>query len=393
MKIILEKISLLGLSFMLVSTFAISPLLPEMTAAYTAAGISLNQIDFLLSVPSFMIIAVLLASPYLSRFLTEKLIFVLGLLCISLGGSLPALTQDYPLVLMSRLVLGLGIGLINERAITIISQHYSGSERAKMLGIRGSTEVLGSATLTFLAGQLLRGSWSSGFLIYLLSLPLLGFYLLFGNAKSDDKSKVANHPKKAKTDLSARQVWHIVFMALYAGSVILINTGITIRLPMLVEELKLGTAIDSSLILSLMMLMGILAGTLFASLMAHFRQFLQPLVLLALALGLVLIWLAPNLVFLAIGALTTGFVYSIGVTSVFHRLSEILRTNQLALGTTLVLLGCNLGGGMAASVVSFLSAMSGSNSNLFLTLAILCFIAGLVLLLPLLVKRQPDRAI
>ena len=107
MKIILEKISLLGLSFMLVSTFAISPLLPEMTASYTAAGISLNQIDFLLSVPSFMIIAVLLASPYLSRFLTEKLIFVLGLLCISLGGSLPALTQDYPLVLMSRLVLGL----------------------------------------------------------------------------------------------------------------------------------------------------------------------------------------------------------------------------------------------------------------------------------------------
>ena len=182
-------------------------------------------------------------------------------------------------------------------------------------------------------------------------------------------------------------------MALYAGSVILINTGITIRLPMLVEELKLGTAIDSSLILSLMMLMGILAGTLFASLMAHFRQFLQPLVLLALALGLVLIWLAPNLVFLAIGALTTGFVYSIGVTSVFYRLSVILRTNQLALGTTLVLLGCNLGGGMAASVVSFLSAMSGSNSNLFLTLAILCFIAGLVLLLPLLVKRQPDRAI
>lgn len=71
---------------MLVSTFAISPLLPEMTASYTAAGISLNQIDFLLSVPSFMIIAVLLASPYLSRFLTEKLIFVLGLLCISLRG-------------------------------------------------------------------------------------------------------------------------------------------------------------------------------------------------------------------------------------------------------------------------------------------------------------------
>ncbi|SDB39037.1 Predicted arabinose efflux permease, MFS family [Streptococcus henryi] len=393
MKHTLEKMSLLGLSFMLVSTFAISPLLPQMIADYTARGISNSQINMLVSIPSFIIMAVVLAGPLLGKLISEKTVFIMGLIGISLGGSLPVLTQAYSWVLLSRIILGLGIGLINERAITIVSQHFFGAERTKMLGFRGSMEVLGSATLTFLAGQLLKISWSAGFLIYSIGLPILIFYLVFGSKNEVKESKISDFPQKKREKLTRSQLSRLLFLAIYAGSVIVINTGITVRLPLLVEELGLGTAVDSSLVLSLMMLMGILAGTLFAALTNYFGKYLQAVVLFLLAFGLILIWLAPNLIILAIGALTTGLVYSIGVTSVFHKLTDFLSTQQLALGTTLVLLGCNLGGGLAASVMSFLVAMTGGGANAFLILAILCVIAGIILLSSLTFKKKSNNQV
>lgn len=393
MKHTLEKMSLLGLSFMLVSTFAISPLLPQMIADYTARGISNSQINMLVSIPSFIIMAVVLAGPLLGKLISEKTVFIMGLIGISLGGSLPVLTQAYSLVLLSRIILGLGIGLINEGAITIVSQHFFGAERTKMLGFRGSMEVLGSATLTFLAGQLLKISWSAGFLIYSIGLPILIFYLVFGSKNEVKESKISDFPLKKREKLTRSQLSRLLFLAIYAGSVIVINTGITVRLPLLVEELGLGTAVDSSLVLSLMMLMGILAGTLFAALTNYFGKYLQAVVLFLLAFGLILIWLAPNLIILAIGALTTGLVYSIGVTSVFHKLTDFLSTQQLALGTTLVLLGCNLGGGLAASVMSFLVAMTGGGANAFLILAILCVIAGIILLSSLTYNKKSNNQV
>lgn len=393
MKHTLEKMSLLGLSFMLVSTFAISPLLPQMIADYTARGISNSQINMLVSIPSFIIMAVVLAGPLLGKLISEKTVFIMGLIGISLGGSLPVLTQAYSWVLLSRIILGLGIGLINERAITIVSQHFFGAERTKMLGFRGSMEVLGSATLTFLAGQLLKISWSAGFLIYSIGLPILIFYLVFGSKNEVKESKIRDFPLKKREKLTRSQLSRLLFLAIYAGSVIVINTGITVRLPLLVEELGLGTAVDSSLVLSLMMLMGILAGTLFAALTNYFGKYLQAVVLFLLAFGLILIWLAPNLIILAIGALTTGLVYSIGVTSVFHKLTDFLSTQQLALGTTLVLLGCNLGGGLAASVMSFLVAMTGGGANAFLILAILCVIAGIILLSSLTYNKKSNNQV
>ena len=45
--------------------------------------------------------------------------------------------------------------MINAKAISIISERYSGNDKTRMLGYRGSAEVVGSAILTFMVGQLL----------------------------------------------------------------------------------------------------------------------------------------------------------------------------------------------------------------------------------------------
>src|SRR3712207_6370569 len=144
MKKILEKISILSLSLMLVSTFAISPALPQMIDAFAEQGIGSSQVEFLVTVTSLAIMAGLLLNPLFVRFLSERKIIAGGLLLLAIGGVLPAVVASYPLMFLARILMGLGLGMINARAINIVGTHFSGKERVRMMGLRGSAEVLGS---------------------------------------------------------------------------------------------------------------------------------------------------------------------------------------------------------------------------------------------------------
>lgn len=179
----MEKLSLLSLSLILLSTFSTSPALPQMISYYRDKGLPSPQVELLFSIPSMAIIFILLITPWLSKKLSEKHMIIFGLLLTALGGGLPVVSQNYLLVFVSRLLLGSGIGFINARAISVISEYYQGKERRKLLGLRGSFEVLGNAGLTALVGLLLTFGWSKSFMIYFLALPILVLYLVFALRK------------------------------------------------------------------------------------------------------------------------------------------------------------------------------------------------------------------
>ena len=225
---------------MMVSTFAVSPALPQMIAHFKEEGYTAAQMERLIPISSFAIIAILLLTPLINRWLKERAIIVTGLLLLSIGGSLPLLLQSYPLILASRLLLGAGIGMLNARAINVISQRFTGADRTRMLGLRGSVEVLGSALLTFLAGQLIGISWSAAFAIYGVGLVILVMYLTFVPGITAD-AEYSEHITSSQ-HLSASQLLYLLGIALYAGFIILVNSSVTIRLPQVVEQLGLGTA-------------------------------------------------------------------------------------------------------------------------------------------------------
>lgn len=366
-KSLIEKISLLSLSLMMVSPFAVSPALPKMIAYYQAQGYQAQSVEILFSLSSFAILGVLLIMPFLNRFLSERTTVVVGLLLLAGGGSFPVLNQAYPLVFGSRILLGLGIGLINARAINIISERFSGKERITMLGYRGSAEVLGSAFLTFLAGYMIPFGWSLAYLIYGFGFVILALYLLFVPPMISPQAPVASQERQ---NLSLKQLWQILGLAGYAGFVILVNTSNTLRIPQVIDQGQMGSATQASLILSLMMLMGILAGISFGPLLMLLKDRLMAWVAFVLGLGMLVLWQGDNLFLVAIGALSTGFVYSIGVTYVFHALSERIPSHQLTSATTLVLIGCNLGGGGAALVLQLLSHLSSDLKAAYLIFAL-----------------------
>ena len=112
MKNITEKLAILSLSLMLVSTYSISAVLPSMLGYFDK--LSPSQVDILISIPSFAIMIMILINTRLAKYLNERLMIIGGLLLLSLSGTAPLFIQNYTFVLISRILLGLGIGLIPE---------------------------------------------------------------------------------------------------------------------------------------------------------------------------------------------------------------------------------------------------------------------------------------
>ena len=367
---ILEKMSLLGLSLLLISAFSISTALPPMLDYYSPS-FSAAQVELLVSVPSFSVVAMLLLNSFIDKWLSDRQLIVTGLLLLSSAGIFPFFVQAYPLVLLSRIAFGMGIGLINAKAIAIISQRYQGKERVQMLGIRGSMELIGGASCSLLVGQLLKIHWTFAFLIYGFGFVILIMYLLFVPLMEQVEKKQIT---KRKQVLNKKDLGMILGMALLAGFVICINSSISLRVPLFQVAGKTIESGQSALVLSLEQGIGIVAGLSFASLIGHFKNRLLLIVMFLLAVCLFGMSVASNLPILILSSVGVGFFYSIILTIIFNRLSESIARNLLNKATAYVLLGCNLGSALSPYVLKLLALISPSFSWIFLAYATVSFL-------------------
>ena len=105
------KISLLSISIFLMMAPAISPALPLMYHAFP--GVDQAGVETLATIPNIGIVIGLLISPFLIRFIGEKATILTGLVVTLLSGTFPMYATAYTPILISRFLIGAGIGLFN----------------------------------------------------------------------------------------------------------------------------------------------------------------------------------------------------------------------------------------------------------------------------------------
>ncbi len=361
---------------MLISSFSITAGLPAMKAYFSHFGYSASQVELLVSLPAFAVVAMLFLNSVIERWMSERQMIVAGLLLFSTSGLVPLVVQDYPLIFLSRLLFGLGTGMINAKAISIISERYSGNDKTRMLGYRGSAEVVGSAILTFMVGQLLPLGWPAIFAVYGGGYLILLLYLLFVPYPKEQKQASLKEKKKGSARLRSPQWRFSLMLAVIAGVIICFNSIISLRVPDIIVDARMGTATTAGTVLSLMQLTGIVAGVGFASLTHVFKKNLLMIMCFGFGLALALIGLSVQLWSLVLGTLLAGFTYSAGVTSIFYHLSEKIPTNLLNLATSLVLIGCNLGSAVSSFFIQLVTPLAPTNHLLFVWIGALMVLTG-----------------
>lgn len=369
----MEKIAILSLSLILTSMLAVSGSIPALIQQFD--GYSRSSIEFLVSIPAFPMIIMVALSPLLSKVLSERVTIIVGLLIAGMSGILPTLLTSYNSILVSRIFLGIGFGLINTRAISIIGERWSGGERATLLGFRGSAETIGQTLMTLAAGQLLVFGWKLPFYVYSLAFPILLMYLIFVPSEKQIVTQSAGIQSEnavpTNEKMTEKQKVFVLINALFIAFLICVNVSNALRLPSYIVEMGIGTSIEASRVLSMMMFTGFLAGLTFGKLMSSLKSQLLTVNLLTLGSGLLLIALTDSIMTIALGAFLCGFSVTICITYVFNNLSENLSKQTLNTGMAVILVGCNIGAFGAPVVLNWIGLINGSLTTSFLVYAVI----------------------
>lgn len=364
MKKLLEKVSILSLSLVLTTSFSISSALPYMFEHYK--DLPKSQIELLVSLPSAGIMVTLFLNTIIERFLDERKMIITGLLVLSLFGMVPFFNQAYPVLFISRFIFGMGVGLINAKAISIISERYQGRERIQTLGFRGSAEVVGTALVTLLVGFLLQFGWTSSFLAYGAGLIVLFLFMTFVPYQQQEESQ---HTQSNHKEPLQKEEWKLtIILAIVAAMIVLCNVGVTLRIPSIVAYTFKDQHNSASFILSAMQLIGILAGLTFSGLVHLFKSKLITYAGIAYGFSLMAVALSPSIPLLAISALFSGYTYSTALTMVFQILSAKIPARRLNQVTSVAVLGCSFGAAITPFALNTIGLISDSNAFIFTVL-------------------------
>lgn len=249
---ILKKLSLLSISLVLTSTTAIASTIPLMKETFIHQ--SLASIELITTMPSIMItIFVLLSVPISNRIGSKKTV-IIGLLISIISSLVPMMIQNFIMILLSRAGLGIGFGLFNSLAISMINDFYDGNERVQMIGFQSAFQGMGSAILTFFAGQFLKINWQYSFAVYLIMIPILILFIVF----VPDSPKHENS-QKVKSSIQINIIKYVVLICM----TLMIYNAVFLKIPTLIVEKNMGNAVDASFILTVVQIGSMLTGFLF----------------------------------------------------------------------------------------------------------------------------------
>ncbi|EGP4871828.1 MFS transporter [Enterococcus faecium] len=333
-KSLLQKGAILSISLMLTSSQAINGVIPQMKQSL---GISQSQSELLGTAPSITVIVFILLSSYFAKRIGMKKTIILGLLLAGIGGIIPVFTATFQTVLISRVILGAGLGLYNSLAVTYISSLYSGNTRATLLGIRNSMEALGQTILIFLAGVLVNINWTASFLVYAIAFPVALLFALKVPEIRDENSDIPeNHVKEKMNPM-------VFALVLFAILLVMNSIAISVRFASIATEIK-GVNFNASNYLALMPILGILAGFMFGPINKWIGKGTLYLGIIFFIISNLLIAVSNgNMTFLLTGLFLSSITGSWCFPFIFSNLDKVTTKNTINFATSLIFIGCNIG--------------------------------------------------
>lgn len=332
---LLKKISLLSISIFLMSHLAIAPNIPRLYHLYSQHNtVSLAQIENLVTIPAIFITLFVLLSNFFVYYLGKKNTVLLGLILIFLSGLIPLLSVNFFVVLMSRIILGIGIGLFNSLSISMVSDYFEKDERPRMIGFRTACLNIGKAITTLLSGFLAIYSIKFIFLVYLLALPS---FILFYFFIPYQENKTPQHREKFHFD---KNILMYSFIAFLVG---ISYIGATVKIPTLlnqVYQIKNQTATN---LLTLLAFSGIFSGVLFGFLNKHLKNWTLLVMILLMCIGDFLFTFPYQVVLYSFAAVLIGVSFVGIMSSCFWGIAQKTQINNLNFATSMILTGGNIG--------------------------------------------------
>ena len=205
--------AIVWISFVQMATNVISSVLPNISAAFPSVSIAVIQL--LMTFPGLFIILFTVLANVLLRFFDKKRLIEMGLLLVCLSAVISYLGYRSLFVLfIGAGVLGCGVGLCSAFAISLISDHFSGEKKQRIIGWQTAASNMGSLLMTLLGGLLAMIGWNYNFLVYLIALVAVWFCHRYVPKGGKVQENVGVHDRKCHFTRRLSMLI-IVFMVLF----------------------------------------------------------------------------------------------------------------------------------------------------------------------------------
>lgn len=293
---------------------AVSPILGELSTIFPHA--TELDIQMLTSLPSLLIIPFVL----LAGKLAEKRDFIrllrVGLWLFAASGVLYLFSSRMWQLMAVSALLGIGAGLIIPLSTGLISRYFTGEYRVRQFGHSSAITNMTLVVATAVTGYLAEVHWRLPFAVYLLPLIslVLSAYLKKDAASVTIKQAAAIIPPIQSTPVISGKygihIRHLVQLMLFYGLVTYVVLVVTFNLPFLMEAHHFSSG-NSGLMISLFFLAIMAPGFMLDSLVKLLGNKTKLYSLLAIATGLLLIWISPTEWLIVPGCILVGLGYGI----------------------------------------------------------------------------------
>lgn len=293
---------------------AVSPILGELSTIFPHA--TELDIQMLTSLPSLLIIPFVL----LAGKLAEKRDFIrllrVGLWLFAASGVLYLFSSRMWQLMAVSALLGIGAGLIIPLSTGLISRYFTGEYRVRQFGYSSAITNMTLVVATAVTGYLAEMHWRLPFAVYLLPLIslVLSAYLKKDAASVTIKQAAAIIPPIQSTPVISGKygihIRHLVQLMLFYGLVTYVVLAVTFNLPFLMEAHHFSSG-NSGLMISLFFLAIMAPGFMLDSLVKLLGNKTKLYSLLAIAAGLLLIWISPTEWLIVPGCILVGLGYGI----------------------------------------------------------------------------------
>lgn len=246
-----------GITLMAVLGVAsIAPVLPRISSGL---GISEKNIGLIITV--FTLPGILLTPlfGFLADLWGRKTVLVPALFLFGFAGGACAFTEDLDLLLLFRLLQGIGAACLGALNITLVGDLYEGPQRKQAMGYNASVLSIGTASYPTLGGILASLDWHYPFLLALFAFPIaLATMLWLREPAKTEKQHLFSYIHKASDYLLSRKavaiflIFLIIFIALYGSYLIylplLLSKGFdynSMEVGLFVSMMSASTAITS----------------------------------------------------------------------------------------------------------------------------------------------------
>lgn len=293
---------------------AVSPIFGELSTIFPHA--TELDIQMLTSLPSLLIIPFVL----LAGKLAEKRDFIrllrVGLWLFAASGVLYLFSSRMWQLMAVSALLGIGAGLIIPLSTGLISRYFTGEYRVRQFGYSSAITNMTLVVATAVTGYLAEVHWRLPFAVYLLPLIslVLSAYLKKDAASVTIKQAAAIIPPIQSTPVISGKygihIRHLVQLMLFYGLVTYVVLAVTFNLPFLMEAHHFSSG-NSGLMISLFFLAIMAPGFMLDSLVKLLGNKTKLYSLLAIAIGLLLIWISPTEWLIVPGCILVGLGYGI----------------------------------------------------------------------------------